>query len=74
MSGSSGDRVPSGALHNLKIGPQEEEFEFLVDMEAERTCVRRIQKRCGKSQNTGQVVGAKGEEFKALIHNVNSRD
>lgn len=51
----------------LKIGAQEEEFEFLVDKAAERTCVCKIPKGCEKSRNTIQVRGAKGEGFKAPV-------
>lgn len=54
-------------LITFKMGPREEEFEFLVDMGAERSCVCKIPKGCEKNQDTVQVVGAKGEWFKALV-------
>lgn len=54
-------------LISLKLGPQGEEFEFLVDTGAERTCVCKIPKGCEKSWESLQVVGAKGEGFQASI-------
>lgn len=63
MSGAlpPGDRISQEPLKTLKIGPQEEEFEFLVHTGAERTCVCKIPKESEKSQDTVQVVGAKKE-------------
>ena len=62
---SPGGKVSVGALDNFKSSPPEGEFEFSVDTGAERTCVCRIPKGCKKRQNTIQLVGAKGEGFKA---------
>lgn len=49
------------------IGPQEEEYEFLVDTGAERTCVCNLPKGCQISKEQIRVMGAKGEYFAAPI-------
>lgn len=51
----------------LKIGPQQEELEFLVDSRAERSTVQRIPFRCKLSRETALVVGAKGKPFKVEV-------
>lgn len=55
----------------LKIGPQGEALEFVVDTGAERTCVVTIPKGCNVSSDTIKVREAKGEGFKVpVIKNV----
>lgn len=51
----------------LKVGPQEETLEFIVDTGAERTCVVTIPKGCNVSNDTIKAMGAKGEGFKAPV-------
>lgn len=45
----------------LKVGPQEEELEFMVDTGAERTCLITIPKGSNLSRDTTKVTGVKGE-------------
>lgn len=47
----------------LKVGPQEEELEFVVDTGAERTCLLDIPKGYSVSKQMAKVTGAKGESF-----------
>jgi len=51
----------------LKVGPQRQEMEFLVDSGAERSTVQKLPWGCSDSSAKLQVVGAKGEPFKASI-------
>ena len=51
----------------LKVGPQEEVLEFIVDTGAERTCVMNIPKGCDVSNDMVKVTGAKGEGFKVPV-------
>lgn len=58
-------------LIKLKLGPQHEVFEFLVDSGTERSTVQKLPSGCVESKDKLQVVGAKGEPFKVpLIRNV----
>lgn len=55
----------------LKVRPQGEVLEFIVDTGAERTCVANIPKGCNVSNDTVKVTGAKGEGLKVpVIKNV----
>ena len=55
----------------LKIGPQQEEVEFLVDSGAERSTIQQLPSGCELSKETALVVGAKGEPFKVgIVKNV----
>lgn len=47
----------------LKIGPQREEIEFLIDTGAERSTVQNLPLGCKISTEKVQVIGAKGEPF-----------
>lgn len=48
----------------LKVGPEEEVLEFIVDTGAEKTCVMNIPKG---SNDMVKVTGAKGEGFKVSV-------
>lgn len=50
-------------LIKLKVGPQQQEIEFLVDSGAERSTVQSLPRGCQISPETVQVIGAKGEPF-----------
>lgn len=54
---------------NLEIvSPQGEEFKFLVDTGADRSCVSRLPKGCKLSKiKNCKVKGAKGKPFKASV-------
>lgn len=55
-------------LINLEIGPQGEEFKFLVDTRADRSCVSRLPKGCKLSKTKNcKVRGAKGKPFEASV-------
>lgn len=54
-------------LVKLRIGPQQQEYEFLVDSGAERSTVQTFPSGCKLSRETIQVVGAKGEAFKVPV-------
>lgn len=51
----------------LKVGPQGEAIEFIVDTGAERTCVVTVPKGCNVSNDTIKITGAKGEGFKVPV-------
>lgn len=58
-------------LVNFEIGPQNDEFEFLVDTGADKSCVTKIPSGMTVSKKVCQVWGAKGETFGAqVIENV----
>lgn len=71
--------MPIEPLITLELGPQGEEFEFLVDTGPDRTCVTKlpIGYKLNKTKSC-KVKGAKGELFEtAIIDNVivgNSRE
>lgn len=46
------------------MGPQKQEFTFLVDTGAERSTIQVIPEGCKVSPETVRVIGAKGEPFK----------
>lgn len=52
---------------NLELGAQGEEFEFLVDTGADKSCIIKLPKGCKVGKTMCQVMGAKGEPFKASI-------
>lgn len=54
-------------LIKLKVGPQQQEFEFLVDSGAERSTIQTLPKGCEISSDTMQVIGAKGEPFRVPV-------
>ena len=54
-------------LITLKVGPQRQAMEFLVDSGAERSTVQTSPKGCQISPEKINVVGAKGEPFKAPV-------
>lgn len=54
-------------LVKLKLGPQQQEYEFLVDSAAERSTVQTLPQKCKISSETAQVIGAKGEPFKVPV-------
>lgn len=56
------------ALDKLGNRPQGEEFQFLVDTGADRSCVSRLPKGCKLSKTkTCKVRGAKGKRFEASV-------
>lgn len=66
-------------LVNFEIGPQNDEFEFLVDTGAGKSCVAKTPSRMTISKKVCQGRRAKGETFGAqVIENVeikgNSRE
>ena len=58
-----GTRERTEPLIKLKVGPQQQEVEFLVDSGAERSTVQSLPQGCKISSEKVQVVGAKGEPF-----------
>ncbi|RMC20651.1 hypothetical protein DUI87_01503 [Hirundo rustica rustica] len=52
----------------LKVGPQGEELEFVVDTGAERTCLLNVPKGYSVSKDTAKVTGAKGETFTVPVN------
>ncbi|RMC03780.1 hypothetical protein DUI87_19533 [Hirundo rustica rustica] len=58
-----GDKYHLEPVITLKVGPQEEELEFVVDTGAERTCLLNVPKGYSVSKDTAKVTGAKGETF-----------
>ena len=54
-------------LIKVKVGPQQQEFEFLVDSGAERSTIQIMPQGCKVSSETAQVIGAKGEPFEVPI-------
>lgn len=58
-------------LIKLKVGPQQQEIEFLVDTGAERSTVQKLPRGYEISSEKVQVIGAKREPFKVpIIKNV----
>lgn len=62
-----GTRVTREPLVKLKIGPQQQVYQFLVDSGAERSTIQTLPRGCKISSETVQVVGAKGEPFKVSV-------
>ena len=62
-----GTREKTEPLIKLKIGPQQQEIEFLVDSGAERSTVQKLPHGCKISPTTVQVIGAKGEPFRVCL-------
>ncbi|RMC20105.1 hypothetical protein DUI87_00951 [Hirundo rustica rustica] len=58
-----GDKYHLEPVITLKVGPQEEELEFVVDTGAERTRLLNVPKGYSVSKDTAKVTGAKGETF-----------
>lgn len=58
-----GIRNKTEPLIKLKVGPQREEVEFLIDTGAERSTVQTLPTGCKASTEKVQVIGAKGEPF-----------
>lgn len=55
-------------LIKLKVGPQQQEVEFLVDSGAERSAIQTSPRGCRMiSSDTMQVIGAKGEPFRVPV-------
>jgi len=54
-------------LIKLKVGPQQQEVEFLVDSGAERSAIQTSPRGCRISSDTMQVIGAKGEPFRVPV-------
>ncbi|KAJ7409002.1 hypothetical protein BTVI_58147 [Pitangus sulphuratus] len=50
-------------LIKIKLGPQDKEYELLVDTGADRTCITKVSQGCKVSRDTIRVIGAKGEGF-----------
>ena len=50
-------------LIKLKLGPQGEVYEFLVDSGAERSTIQTLPQGCRISLEIVQVIGARGEPF-----------
>ncbi|RMB99776.1 hypothetical protein DUI87_23778 [Hirundo rustica rustica] len=59
----TGDKYHLEPVITLKVGPQEEELEFVVDTGAERTCLLNVPKGYSVNKDTAKVTGAKGEIF-----------
>lgn len=55
------------ALIKLKLGPQHQEMEFLVDTGAERSTIQTLPQGCKISRDKALVVGAKGEPFEVNV-------
>ena len=62
-----GTRRKTEPLIKLKLGPQRQEAEFLVDSGAERSTVQIVPRGCSPSPEKLQVIGAKGEPFEVPI-------
>lgn len=58
-----GTQRNSEPLIKLRVGPQREEIEFLIDTGAERSTVQTLPLGCRTSKDRIQVIGAKGEPF-----------
>uniref|UniRef100_A0A674H8N5 ribonuclease H n=1 Tax=Taeniopygia guttata TaxID=59729 RepID=A0A674H8N5_TAEGU len=54
-------------LIKLKVGPQSQEINFLVDTGAERSTIQFLPQGCNLSKQTATVIGAKGEPFEVQI-------
>lgn len=54
-------------LRKLKIEPQEDETEFLVDTRADITCILKVPEECCISKKVISVIWAKGERFKVPL-------
>ena len=69
MSGAlfPGTKTSEEPLIKLKLGPQGEEFELLVDTGAEKSTVKSIPRGCKVKKETALVMGAKGEPFKVPV-------
>lgn len=52
---------------NLKVGPKGEEYTFLVDTGADRTCVLRTPEGCNTNKDFIEVLGAGGKPFRVPI-------
>ncbi|RMC11790.1 hypothetical protein DUI87_11916 [Hirundo rustica rustica] len=52
---------------NFEVGPQHEEYEFLVDTGADRSSIRRLPVGVNIGTRTCEVVGAEGKPFAASI-------
>lgn len=55
-------------LINLEVGPQGEEFEFLLATGADRSCVSRFPKGCKLSKERCKVGGARNEPKLEVIY------
>lgn len=51
----------------LKVGPQEEVLQFIIDLGAEKTCIMEIPGGCEVSSDTLEMVGAGKERFEVPI-------
>lgn len=58
-----GTRKKTEPLIKLKVGPQQQIIEFLVDSGAEKSTVQYVPRGCKISSEKVQVIGAKGEPF-----------
>ena len=58
-----GARKKTKPLIKLKVSPQCEEMEFLINTGAERSTVQNLPLGCKASTERVQVIGAKGELF-----------
>ncbi|RMC04348.1 hypothetical protein DUI87_19167 [Hirundo rustica rustica] len=63
LNPSQWDKYHLEPVITLKVGPQGEELEFVVDTGAERTCLLNVPKGYSVSKDTAKVTGAKGETF-----------
>ncbi|RMB92915.1 hypothetical protein DUI87_30653 [Hirundo rustica rustica] len=54
-------------LVNFDVGPQSEEYEFLVDTGADRSSLRKLPTGVTIGTKTCEVLGAEGRPFRALI-------
>ncbi|RMC04312.1 hypothetical protein DUI87_19131 [Hirundo rustica rustica] len=52
---------------NFEIGPQHEEFEFLVDTGADRSSIKKLPVGVNMGNRTCEVIGAEGKPFTASI-------
>lgn len=62
-----GEKHHKEPLVKLKVGPQQQELEFLIDTGAERSTVQKLPWGCKKSSETVYVIGAKGEPFEVPV-------
>lgn len=62
-----GEKHHKEPLVKFKVGPHQQELEFLIDTGAERSTVQKLPLGCKKSSETVHVIGAKGEPFEVPV-------